>query len=72
MRLLQNFLWHIDPLVSCTTIVVVVVVDVEYLLLVLEIVPRLPPEQANTISKWNRIKLVFTVLVLKTSSGRRK
>ena len=34
-------------------------------ILVLEIVPRLPQEQANTISKWNRIKLVFRVLVLK-------
>ena len=29
---------------------------------VLEIVPRLPQEQANTISKWNRIKLVYRVL----------
>ena len=28
-------------------------------ILVLEIVPRLPQQQANTISKRNRIKLVF-------------
>ena len=32
-------------------------------MLVLEIVPRLPQEQANTISNINRIKLVFRVLV---------
>ena len=32
-------------------------------LFVLEIVPRLPQEQANTISNRNRIKLVFKVLV---------
>ena len=31
--------------------------------LVVEIVPRLPQEQANTISNRNRIKLVFEVLV---------
>ena len=41
-------------------------------MLVLEIVPRLPQEQANTISKWNRIKMVFRVFVLKTSSTSRK
>ena len=32
-------------------------------MLVLEIVPRLPQEQANTISNRNKIKLVFSVLV---------
>ena len=41
-------------------------------MLVLEIVPRLPQEQAITISKRHRIKLVLRVLVLKTSLERRK
>ena len=31
--------------------------------LVLEIIPRLPQEQANTISKWNIIKFGFMDLV---------